>query len=49
MSGSGSCLRRWGCTASKTVVDDYLRDVRPLFAPRPRMFQRTVYRPGELC
>jgi transposase len=38
-----------GCTASKTVVDDYLREVRPLFAPRPRTFQRTVYRPGEIC
>src|SRR3954452_22008412 len=38
-----------GCAASKTVVDDYLREVRPLFAPRPRVFQRTVYRPGEIC
>jgi transposase len=38
-----------GCTAGKTVVDDYVREVRPLFAPRPRTFQRTIYRPGELC
>jgi transposase len=38
-----------GCGASKTVVDDYLREVRPLFAPPRRTFQRTVYRPGELC
>jgi transposase len=38
-----------GCTASKTVVDDYLREVRPLFAPPARTFQRTVYRPGEIC
>jgi transposase len=38
-----------GCTAGKTVVDDYLRGVRPLFAPAPRTFQRTVYRPGEIC
>jgi hypothetical protein len=30
------------------VVDDYLREVRPLFAPPPRTFQRTVYRPGKL-
>jgi transposase len=37
-----------GCTASKTVVDDYVREVRPLFAPAPRTFQRTVYRPGEI-
>jgi transposase len=42
-------LEPLGCTASKTVVDDYLREVRPLFAPPPRAFQRTVYRPGELC
>jgi transposase len=38
-----------GCAVSKTVVDDYLREVRPLFAPPPRVFQRTVYRPGEIC
>jgi transposase len=42
-------LQPLGCTAGKTVVDDYLRDVRPLFAPAPRTFQRTVYRPGEVC
>jgi transposase len=42
-------LEPLGCTASKTVVDDYLREVRPLFAPAPRTFQRTVYRPGEIC
>src|SRR4051812_44909726 len=38
-----------GYVGSKTILDDYLREVRPLFAPRPRVFQRTVYRPGELC
>jgi transposase len=38
-----------GFTGSKTIVDDYLREVRPLFAPAPRTFQRTVYRPGEFC
>jgi hypothetical protein len=27
----------------------YLREVRPLFAPPPRTFQRTLYRPGEIC
>jgi transposase len=42
-------LEPLGCTVCKTVVDDYLREVRPLFAPPPRTFQRTVYRPGELC
>ena len=29
-------------------MDDYLREVRPLFLA-PRTFQRTVYRPGEIC
>jgi hypothetical protein len=42
-------LEPFGCSVSKTVVDDYLREVRPLFAPAPRAFQRTVYRPGEIC
>ena len=37
-----------GFDGGKTIVDDYLREVRPLFAPR-RSFQRTVYRPGEIC
>jgi transposase len=30
-----------GFDGGKTIVDDYLREVRPLFAPRPRTFQRT--------
>jgi transposase len=42
-------LEPLGCTASKTVVDDYLREVRPLFSRPSRTFQRTVYRPGEVC
>src|SRR3954447_14780782 len=37
-----------GYAGGKTIVDDYLRDLRPLFDP-PRTFQRTVYRPGEIC
>jgi transposase len=41
-------LEPLGCSVCKTVVDDYLREVRPLFAPPPRAFQRTVYRPGEI-
>ena len=41
-------LEPLGCDASKTVVDDYLREVRPLFLPA-RTFQRTIYRPGEIC
>jgi hypothetical protein len=38
-----------GCTAGKTVVDDYLREVRPLFARPARTFTRAVWRPGEVC
>ena len=37
-----------GFAGGKTIVDDYLRAVRPLFDP-PRTFQRTIYRPGEIC
>jgi transposase len=37
-----------GFDGGKTIVDDYLREVRPLFAPA-RTYQRTVYRPGEIC
>jgi transposase len=37
-----------GFAGGKTIVDDYLREVRPLFE-LPRTFQRTIYRPGEIC
>jgi transposase len=37
-----------GFVGGKTIVDDYLREIRPLFERR-RTFQRTVYRPGEVC
>ena len=42
-------LEPLGCTAGKTVVDDYLREVRPLFARPARTFARAIYRPGEVC
>jgi len=38
-----------GFDGGKTILDDYVREVRPLFAPPPRTFQRTIYRPGEIC
>ena len=41
-------LEPLGFDGGKTIVDDYLREVRPLFLPK-RSFQRTVYRPGEIC
>jgi len=37
-----------GFDGGKSIVDDYLREVRPLFLT-PRTFQRTIYRPGEIC
>ena len=37
-----------GFDGGKTIVDDYLREVRPLFL-KLRTHQRTVYRPGEIC
>ena len=37
-----------GFDGGKTIVDDYLREVRPLFQV-PRTYQRTIYRPGEIC
>ena len=38
-----------GYDGSKTILDDMLRELRPRFLPPPRSFQRTRYRPGELC
>jgi hypothetical protein len=38
-----------GYAGGKTILDDYLREVRPRYLPRPRTFQRTVYRPGRSC
>jgi transposase len=37
-----------GFDGSKTIVDDYLREIRPIFV-KLRTHQRTVYRPGEIC
>jgi len=41
-------LAELGYEGGKTILDDHLREVRPRFAPR-RTYQRTVYRPGEIC
>ncbi len=41
-------LSELGYQGGQTIVGDYLREVRPLFLPR-RTYQRTLYRPGELC
>ena len=37
-----------GFCGGKTIVDDYLREVRPFYLT-PRTYQRTIYRPGEIC
>jgi transposase len=37
-----------GFDGGKTLVYEYVAELRPLYAPRPRVFQRTVYRRGEL-
>jgi len=42
-------LAEVGYEGGKTILDDHLREVRPLFLPRPRTYQRTQYRPGALC
>ena len=36
-----------GFEGGKTIVDDYVREVRPFFGDQ-RTFQRTVYRPGDV-
>ena len=36
-----------GYVGGKTILDDYVRELRPIFAP-PRTFQRTHYEPAEL-
>jgi transposase len=41
-------LELLGFAGGITIVNDYLREVRPFYLP-PRTFQRTVYRPGEIC
>lgn len=45
----GELIAPLGYTGHQTILDAYLREVRPLFAPPVRTYQRTVYRPGELC
>ncbi len=44
----GELLEPLGWSGGKTILDDYLREVRPLFQSA-RTTQRTVYRPGEIC
>jgi transposase len=41
-------IEELGYRGGKTILDDLLRELRPRYL-RPRSFQRTVYRAGELC
>ncbi|HEX3278894.1 MAG TPA: IS21 family transposase [Thermoleophilaceae bacterium] len=41
-------LQELGYAGGKTILDDYLREIRPIVSP-PRTFQRTVYRPAQTC
>ena len=36
-----------GYDGGKSIFDEFVREVRPRYL-RPRTFQRTIYRPGEL-
>lgn len=38
-----------GYDGGQTILDVLLRELRPRYLPTPRSFQRTTYRPGELC
>src|SRR5688500_5400874 len=40
-------IEELGYVGGKTILDDYLRELRPRYLVR-RTYQRTVYRPGEL-
>lgn len=42
-------IQEQGYAGSRTLLYDYLRPLRPLYLPPKRTFQRTVYRPGEIC
>jgi transposase len=41
-------IGEFGYAGGKTILDTHLRELRPLLAPK-RTYQRTVYRPGEIC
>jgi transposase len=44
----GELLAPLGWAGGKTILDDYLREIRPFFQT-VRTTQRTIYRPGEIC
>jgi transposase len=40
-------IEEQGYAGGKSILDDHVREIRPLYAPR-RTYQRTIYRPAEL-
>jgi transposase len=44
----GELIEPLGWEGGKTILDDYLREMRPFFETA-RTTQRTTYRPGEIC
>jgi transposase len=40
-------IEEQGYVGGKSILDDYVRELRPLYRPR-RTYQRTIYRPAEL-
>lgn len=44
----GDRITEAGYTGKQTILDDLVRELRPVYAP-PRTFQKTIYRPGEIC
>jgi transposase len=45
----GELIAPLGYAGRQTILDAYMREVRPLFLPATRTYQRTSYRPGELA
>jgi transposase len=45
----GELIAEEGYVGRQTILDAYLREVRPLFRPAARTFQRTTHQPGELA
>ncbi len=41
-------IGEFGYDGGKTILDDYLREMRPVICPK-RTYQRTVYRAGEIA
>ncbi|MBK5232937.1 MAG: IS21 family transposase [Thermoleophilia bacterium] len=44
----GNRITEAGYTGRQTILDDLVRELRPVHAPS-RRFQRTTYLPGEIC